>query len=400
MARITKIVLNKFPDDVRVRREAVALARNGHHIRVLAYSEEGKPVREEIEANISVFRYLSRPLPGRSSAATYIIRYILEVIQLFFVLMRHQMLRVADIIHVHNPPDFLIFPVHVVSRISHSRIVLDRHEPFALSVISELGLKENSLVHAVLRTLEIMCCRLANGVVSINRIDESYIRRNVKCPVAVVGNGFDERTLNHVLGGDNCLDPGSLMRERLSIPSETTLLLYQGLLSRKRDLMTVLTAIQSEYLRSYHLLLLGEGPLTAELKQHVIELSLTDQVTIHDPVPVTQVGQFIEAADICLVLASNIPVYRLYTPNKIYEYLAWKKRTVLPRLQNVQSISQNRLPLYEPGDSSSLVSAILEVGKVSEARMKTTAAQILEENSWTQDSERLFELYSRMLGVE
>ncbi|MEE9379550.1 MAG: hypothetical protein V3V33_16110 [Candidatus Lokiarchaeia archaeon] len=53
----------------------------------------------------------------------------------------------------------------------------------------------------------------------------------------------------------------------------------------------------------------------------------------------TDVKKYIELADICLFTVKNIPIYQLYTPNKLLEYLIHSTMVIIPLLKNLLSLS-------------------------------------------------------------
>ena len=54
-ARVLMMVENQFPQDTRVKNEAVLLTETGYHVSVIALREKGQPITEVING-IQVYR--------------------------------------------------------------------------------------------------------------------------------------------------------------------------------------------------------------------------------------------------------------------------------------------------------------------------------------------------------
>src|SRR5207247_2237039 len=103
---------NAYPDDVRVRLEAEALTAAGYWVTVLAPRGPGQARRDHI-AGVDVRWF--RLLPEGQSAMAILIEYLIAHIQLIARAGWH-ILRGADVVHLHNPPDTL-FPAGLLARL-------------------------------------------------------------------------------------------------------------------------------------------------------------------------------------------------------------------------------------------------------------------------------------------
>ncbi len=105
--------------------------------------------------------------------------------------MYHQTKKISAI-HVHNPPDHLILVALPFKRLYNTKIILDRHEPFALQIISTLGFSIKSFLFKLLKVYGKICYFFSDGIITINRIDKEVIQRIIKEKnIITVGNYLD-----------------------------------------------------------------------------------------------------------------------------------------------------------------------------------------------------------------
>ena len=125
---------NPYPQDVRVRNEAESLCSAGHEVTVIAPRSRGQAAAERI-AGVEVRRYR---LPESSGGlGGFILEYAVAHVQLFARGLR-ELLRGADVIHLHNPPDTL-FPVGLLARALGRKVVFDHHDLFPELLTQKFG---------------------------------------------------------------------------------------------------------------------------------------------------------------------------------------------------------------------------------------------------------------------
>jgi hypothetical protein len=115
-----------YPQDVRVRYEAQSLLRAGCRVRVIAPRGHGQARRERVE-DVDVERFWL-PMDHGGRVHDLLWEYIIAHVQLYMRGAR-AVLRGADVLHVHNPPDTL-FPLALLGRRVGCRLVFDQHDLF------------------------------------------------------------------------------------------------------------------------------------------------------------------------------------------------------------------------------------------------------------------------------
>lgn len=395
MKKILMISLSNFPD-VRILREASALIQKHYKVAIISYFEFDKPKYEELNEYLSIIRLFHKPNFGKGKFMKNIFIYSWGIIELLYIILRMgAKLNQYDIIHLHNPPEFLIIPLLFVKKIWKKKILLDRHEPFALSISSILGKTRSSILFKVLSVLELALIGFVDGVIVVNKFDKKYILQNTNKKVIIVGNGFDVKSQQNT--DINKRSDFEINIKNFGFSDNKKIILYQGLISKRRDLDTVVDLFNDEeFSKKYGLIILGDGDFKPNLKKKINNLRFPFGVKLCKSVEPADVTKYIELADICLVTAKDIPLYQLYTPNKLFEYLIQNKIVIISKLKNLLILSQNLLPSYIPGNTKSLHNAIEKSRNIEKAEIEIITKKILEANDWNKDRKRLLNFYENL----
>jgi len=117
---------SKYESDNRVRRYAEALAQRGDHVDVLALGGGTVPLGTEAISGVTVHRIQRRDRNERHKWT-----YAWRLIRFFscssvLLALRHHRIR-YDVIHIHNPPDFLAF-AGLYPKWTGAKLILDIHD--------------------------------------------------------------------------------------------------------------------------------------------------------------------------------------------------------------------------------------------------------------------------------
>ena len=176
-------------------------------------------------------------------------------------------------------------------------------------------------------------------------------------PVAVCHMGVDTRLFRPV--------PGS--REKLGLDPDERIAIYVGNLIPRKNVALLIEAF-SRVLATPgvcdRVVVIGNGPLRADLHDQVTTLGLADKVTFVDQLPHEELPAWMSAADL-FVLPSLYEGLGLV----LLEALACGTPTAGPRVGGVPDIVDDTVgALYARGDTESLAEAmrlVLEAGKAS-----------------------------------
>src|SRR5262249_19159679 len=139
--------------------------------------------------------------------------------------------------------------------------------------------------------------------------------------VSLVANGVDP----------NMFDPaadGRSVREEYGL-NDNYVVLYAGALGMANDLGTLLDAAnQLRDQSDIHFLLAGDGKERVKLEARAAQLALKN-VTFTGALPKSRMPEVLAAADVCVALLQNIPMFTTTYPNKVFDYMAAGRPTML-----------------------------------------------------------------------
>ena len=121
-----------------------------------------------------------------------------------------------------------------------------------------------------------------------------------------------------------------------------------------------------------HLLIVGDGPGCASLRQKAEALGVHSNVTVTGIVDRPHVPRYIAAFD--MALQPNVVAYA--SPLKIFEYLAMGKPTIAPDMPNIREIltdGENAV-LFDPADGKALGDAVVRLCADADLRTRFGAA--------------------------
>ena len=180
---------NPYPQDVRVRNEAESLAAAGHEVTVIAPRSAGQNAVEMV-GQVTVRRYR---LPVASGGiAGFLLEYAVAHAQLFWRGLR-ELVRGAEVIHLHNPPDTL-FPIGLLARATGRKVVFDHHDLFPELFAEKFG---SSRLVALAEASQRASLGTATTVLFTNRSQaENALARGLRPErLSIVRNGPRRATL-------------------------------------------------------------------------------------------------------------------------------------------------------------------------------------------------------------
>jgi glycosyltransferase involved in cell wall biosynthesis len=292
------------------------------------------------------------------------IPYSYELVQLGYNLAGIPMLLRALL----SRPDFIYeryslfnFAGVLTARLRGVPIYLEVNSPFALEQSRDSDIRLRRLAEWSERAI----CNLATRVIVVStplrRIMESAgvpARKLTVMPNGVRLEHFQSDSgspeLRRKLGLENCLVAG-----------------FVGWFRKWHGLELLLEAFLRSGLSGHgvKVLLIGDGPATADLKSFVRTNHLESSVVFSGPVPHAEVPRYLDLVDIAVQPAAN----EYCCPMKILEYMALAKPIVAPRQENIQELlEEGREALFfSPGDAASLAAVLRDT-----VRDKDRARQI------------------------
>ncbi len=170
------------------------------------------------------------------------------------------------------------------------------------------------------------------------------------------------------------------------------------------DVATLLDAFVQTLVRypRASLLLVGDGEQRAVMEQYAIRLGVHDNVSFTGRLPQTQVAHLIASADVAVAPYPRSNYAFWGSPMKLFEYMATGTPVVASAVGQLVEIIQDGTNglLVQPGDSSALAVALIELLDNSSLRLKLgqqARQDCLDKYSWEHYFLRLERIYDMLV---
>ena len=369
---------NPYPQDTRVRNEAEALVADGRRVTVIAPRERDQPVTEEV-TGVFVRRYRCPSASG--SLLSYVAEYGVAHIQLL-ARGSTEVLRGADVVHFHGPPDTLAI-FGAVARLAGRKTIFDLHDSAPELFAAKFG---SSRLHRILLRAQRGAILCATRVIVTNDSQRELVRSRTGrngTRVSVVRNGPREAEFGEPPPGR----PGLLRDPQL---------IYVGALDVQDGVLELVDLLKTPGLSLAHLTVVGDGPLAKELGARCQAAGLDQRVTFMGRVPHDRIPGLIASADIGIDPAPGTELNHGSTMIKVAEYLAVGRPVVAYALRETQRTAADAA-LYAPcGDRGAFAELIADLAGDPARRVALglRARERSAELMWERSAAVLRELYA------
>jgi glycosyltransferase involved in cell wall biosynthesis len=241
-----------------------------------------------------------------------------------------------------------------------------RRKPFLLEVRDlwpefgvSMGVLKNPVVIALARWLEKFLYARATHILVNSPAYREYM----------IAKGAPERKVSYIAYGTDVdmFNPkvdGSSIREELRL-QDKFIVLYAGALGQANDIDTILRAAQrlnAEEKISF--VLFGDGKERSRLQLEAERMKLSN-VIFAGVRAKKEMPCVVAAADVCLAILQDIPMFRTTYPNKVFDYMAAGRATVLV----IDGVSRQLIEssdggaYVQPGNDELLANTILALSK-------------------------------------
>jgi glycosyltransferase involved in cell wall biosynthesis len=391
--RVCMIVMSRYPNDERVRREACALARAGIAVDVICQRAEGESAREQFGL-VTAWRVMRQS--DKESVGRYL--WVSARFMLAAVLKLHQLSlrRRYHAIQAHNMPDFLIFAGLFHRLLRGTPLVLDLHELSVELFRSKWqGAKSRRLMPLV-ELVEKASCTLASRLITTS---EGFRAR-------LAQRGVPRGKVELVL---NAPDPRhfQFQEDRAFTPIDRDLrLLYHGTVAERFGLATAIDAVAllRERFPGVHLAIHGkyDPSYRQELERKIEALHLGGHVTLGGWLTVDRIAPTIRQAEIGLVPYLKDEFMSLALSTKTFEYATTGLPVVASRLDSITTYFDERaVEFFEPGDAADLAARVAALAADPARRQAhvQTARGILDGISGHVMEQRYVNLMKGVMGI-
>ncbi len=354
---------------------------------MIASLREGEP-RCERQDGLRIFRIpvvheSGRPIRG------VLWEYCAFTSWAFVLASRLAFTRRYDIVHVNNPPDFLLVTA-LVPRLLGARIIFDVHD--LAPDLFKMRFGDRAYAGAAdraMRFVERLAAACADAVVTVHDPYALELRtRGVPAEkITVVLNSVDEAFLP--------TKPRAPAEGQFRIVYHGTMNVHYGI-----EMLVDAAAAVREQLPHVSIELYGAGDALPAVRTRVAAAGLEDFVNIHPRfLPLGEVLSRVQNASVGVV--ANLPIERneLVLPTKLFEYVAMRVPVVSCDLPTIRRhFSGGEVRFFEAGNVQALVDALLDVARdpVAAAMRADAAYERYREYRWGVSARRYAELLHRL----
>jgi glycosyltransferase involved in cell wall biosynthesis len=372
--RVAMLLHKSVEYDSRVRREAAALAADGHDVTVLELARvpAGSTLDGFSRQSVSPPEWMRRGLPFHLYRLAFLAWFVKGIVGLR-----------PDVVHAHDAA--MLLPGIFGSRLTGAMLVYDSHE-----LATSVPYRERSwawFVGAIERLVVPRCAAVitvSNGIAI--RLCERY--RLPRTPT-VVRNVTALR-----VQGDGRL------REQLRIGRGTPLLLHQGAPAPARGCELLVAAVAE--LAGVRLAFLGnpQPGYEAELREAIARSGARERIALLPSVSLGELLAHTAEADVGVTLLQDTcENHRLALPNKLFEYISAGVPVVASDLPETRRLVEHYGVGWcaTPGDLDSLRRALsAALDSRDDPRLRESLARAAEELCWPREQQGLLRLYDEL----
>ncbi|RME02431.1 MAG: glycosyltransferase [Planctomycetota bacterium] len=330
-----------FPRDPRVSKEVAALLEAGYRVDVVCLRGEGESFFENWRGG-RVYRMPVRRHRG-AGLGVYLLEYMAFGFLGMLFLLIFQFYRGYRVVHVHNPPDFLVFSAFF-SKVVGAKVFLDVHDRMPTLYRSRFG--EGHWVLGWIERVERWSVRFADVVITVHPGYARQMRRvgGRRKKVFVVMNTAEVRPLQEEV-------------ERAYPP----VIFHHGTLVRRYGVHVLVEAVRRLGEFEFEVHIYGEGDFRTELEELVRGYGLEGRVRFFGFCPMERLVLEIGRASVCVVPNLRDSFTETILPTKLFEYIALCKPVIVARTAEVAKyFSESEVTFFTPGDSEELAERIAE----------------------------------------
>lgn len=228
----------------------------------------------------------------------------------------------VDVVMGTSPPIFQAVSAWIVSCIQRKPFLLEIRDLWPEFAI-DMGVLTHPVLIAVSRWLERFLYRMADHIlVNSPAYREYLINKGIqKEKISLISNGVDVKMFDPT-------ERGGVLRRQWRVENKFVVT-YAGALGLANDIPTILRAAERlKDQQNIHFLLVGDGKEKTNLERMADRMELSN-VTFTGSKSKSLMPEVLAASDACLATLQNIPMFGTTYPNKVFDYMAAGRPTVL-----------------------------------------------------------------------
>ncbi len=262
----------------------------------------------------------------------------------------------VDIVMGTSPPIFQAFSAWIVASTRRCPFLLEIRDLWPAFAI-DMGVLKNPVLIKLSRWLEqFLYSRAHHILVNSPAYLDYLVSKGVEAEkISLVANGVDPDMFNPS-------SEGKAIRERLKL-KDKFVVTYAGALGLANDIQTILrTAGRLKERKDILFLLVGDGKERKALEMMSEEAGLSN-VTFTGSVPKETIPEYLAASGACIATLMDIPMFRTTYPNKVFDYMAAGRPTILAIDGVIREVIETAKGgfVVPPGDDTAMAEAIEKI---------------------------------------
>lgn len=260
----------------------------------------------------------------------------------------------TDVVMGTSPPIFQALSAWLIAWVRRCTFVLEIRDLWPIFAI-DMGVLKNPVLIRMSKWLERFLYARAHHIIVNSPAYRDYLvsKGLPEDKVSLVANGVDPEMFNPVSTGET-------IREKLNLAGKF-IVTYAGALGLANDIATIVrAAIRLKERHDIHFLIVGDGKERTSVEQMSQDASLFN-MTFTGSVPKEDLPDYLAASDACIATLMDIPMFRTTYPNKVFDYMAAGKPTILAIdgvIREVLEAAKGGLAV-RPGDDAAMAEAVL-----------------------------------------
>ena len=289
---------------------------------------------------------------------SYFWRIISFISFMFSSIIASMRVKDVDLVMGTTPPIFQAASIWLISFLRRKPFLLEVRDLWPEFGVS-MGVLKNPIIIQLARWLEMFLYVQADHILVNSPAYVGYMKSKGIKPekISFIPYGTDVEMFNPDV-------KGTAFRQRYGV-QDNFVVLYAGALGQANDIYTLLRAADRLKTQTkIRILLLGDGKERKDLEAEATRLGL-ENVIFAGVVPKKEMPEAVAGADACLAILQDIPMFRTTYPNKVFDYMAAGKATILV-IDGVirELVEKSGGGVYvPPGDDTSLAETILELSQ-------------------------------------
>jgi glycosyltransferase involved in cell wall biosynthesis len=359
------LVHGPFPvGEPRVARQARAAVAAGYEVDVVCMRRAGEPQEESLDG----IRIQRLPLEHERGVGLWaIVREYLG----FTLLAAGRLTGLARrrryrVVHVHNPPDFLLLAALPAKFLFGARLIFDVHDLAPDLFAERFGSgTRGRIANRALAGVERLALRLADEVITVHEPYERELRTRGARSVTIIMNSVDPDVLPSTT--EAVVQPG------FRVVYHGTVTPWYGV-----DLLLDAAGAVVSEIPELAVEVYGEGDAVPGLRERAQELGLDGRVQFHDRwLPQTEVLSLVRSASMGVIPNRPTRLNRYALSSKLLEYVELGIPVAVAGLPTLREhFSDDEVVFFEPGDADALAAALVAIARdPAAARARVEAAR-------------------------